>query len=148
MDYSFKYYLKDCSLFFTNSWSSSTILNRTSNIFPAPAPDCHYPAGLTSWSVTILLNRTSPNILPLCKVIFPGSLHPLILVTPSSQELGLEIFFLKPMKNVCHLCMCLLIFVQVLSFCPFDFHSTSQERAAEPTAYQQSICEGIMKPFS
>ena len=30
------------------------------------------PAGLPSWSVTPILNRTSPNILPLCKVFFPS----------------------------------------------------------------------------
>ena len=67
--------------FFTNSWSCSIILNRTRNILPAPAPDCLCPAGLPSWSVTFLLNRTSPNILPLCKVMFPGSLLPLTSCT-------------------------------------------------------------------
>ena len=44
---------------------------------PAPAPDCLCQADLPSWSVTPLMNRTSPNILLLCKVLFPGSLHPL-----------------------------------------------------------------------
>ena len=43
---------------------------------PAPAPDCLCQAGLPTWSVTPLMNRTSPNILLLCKVLFPGSLHP------------------------------------------------------------------------
>ena len=48
-------------------------------LFPAPAPalNCLCPAGQTSWSVFLLLNRTSPNILPVCKVTFLGSLHPL-----------------------------------------------------------------------
>ena len=69
--YSFK-------LLCTNSWSCSIILNRTRNLFPAPAPDCLCLAGLPSWSGTLFLNRTSENILPLCKVLFPGSLHPLM----------------------------------------------------------------------
>ena len=43
---------------------------------PAPAPDCLCQAGLPSWSVTPLINRTSPNTLLLCKVLFPSSLHP------------------------------------------------------------------------
>ena len=46
---------------------------------PAPAPYCLCQAGLPSWSVTPLMNRTSPNILILCKVLFPGSLHPLAI---------------------------------------------------------------------
>ena len=45
---------------------------------PAPAPDCLCQAGLPSWSVTPLMNRTSRNILLLCIVLLPGSLHPLI----------------------------------------------------------------------
>ena len=43
----------------------------------ALALDCLFPTGLTSWSVTLFFNRTIPNILPLCKVMFPGSLLPL-----------------------------------------------------------------------
>ena len=62
---------------FTKSWYCLIILNRTRNFFPAPAPNCICPAGLPSWSVTIILNRTSPYILPLCKVLFPGSHLPL-----------------------------------------------------------------------
>ena len=42
-----------------------------------PFSDCICPAHLTFWPVTLFLNRTSPNILPLCKVLFPGSNHPL-----------------------------------------------------------------------
>ena len=78
--------------FFTNSWSCSIILNRTRNILPAPAPDCLCPAGLPSWSVTFLLNRTSPNILPLCKVMFPGSLHPNVRqLTAAPAEQGRKV---------------------------------------------------------
>ena len=51
------------------------------NLFPAPAPNCLCPTGPTSWSVTLFSNRTSPNILPLCKIMFPGSLHPLTTTT-------------------------------------------------------------------
>ena len=43
----------------------------------ALALDCLCPTGLTSWSVTLFSNRTILNILPLCKVMFPGSLLPL-----------------------------------------------------------------------
>ena len=51
--------------------------------YSAPAPNCLCSAGPTPWSVTLLLNRTSCNILmPLCKVMFPGSLHPLFHVKP------------------------------------------------------------------
>ena len=32
------------------------------------------PAGPTSWSGNLLLNRISPNILPLCKVMFPDTI--------------------------------------------------------------------------
>ena len=64
-------------LFYASSWSCSIIFNRTRNPYPATAPDCPCQAGPTPWSVTLLVNRTSPNILPLCKVMFPGSLHPL-----------------------------------------------------------------------
>ena len=83
-------------LFFTNPWSCSIILNRTRNLFPAPAPNCLCPAGATSWSVTLLLNKTSPNILPLCKVMFPGSLHSLLHLQQSlsAAELGPQDFSL------------------------------------------------------
>ena len=64
-------------LFCTKSGSCSIILSRTKNLFPAPAPDCLCTAGLRSWSGTLFLNSTSKNILPLCNVLFPGSLHPL-----------------------------------------------------------------------
>ena len=67
--------LNDFQLFFTNSWPCSIILNKTRNIFSAPAPDCLCPAGLPSWSCYLLLNRTSPNILPVSKILFPGSLR-------------------------------------------------------------------------
>ena len=56
-------------------------MNRTRNFFCAPAPYCLCPEALPSWSVTLLMNRTSPYILPLCKVLFPGSLHPLLEAT-------------------------------------------------------------------
>ena len=59
------------------SWSCSFILNKTRNFFHAPAPDCLCPAGLPFWSSTLFLNRTRKNILLLCNVFFPGSLHPL-----------------------------------------------------------------------
>ena len=41
---------------------------------PSPSPNCLCPAGPTSWSVTLRLKRTNSNILPLCKVMLPGSL--------------------------------------------------------------------------
>ena len=63
--------------FFYKFMSCSIILNRTRNLFHAPAPDCLCPAGLPSWSGTIFLNRTRTYILPLCKVLFSRSLHPL-----------------------------------------------------------------------
>ena len=75
MDNNFK---SEFLIYFTNSWFCSIILNKTGNLFPAHAPDYVCPAGPTSWSVTLLLNSTSPNIVPVCKVMFPGSLHPLI----------------------------------------------------------------------
>ena len=64
-------------LFYARSCSCSIMLNKTRVSLPALTPDCLCPACLTSWSVTLHLNRTIPNILPLCKVTIPGSLHPL-----------------------------------------------------------------------
>ena len=46
----------------------------------ALALDFLCPPGLTTWFVTFLLDRIIPNILPLCKVMFLGSLHPLPIV--------------------------------------------------------------------
>ena len=62
----------------TKSWSCPINLNRIRNLFPAPAPDCLCPTGLPSWWVTLLINSTSPYILPFCKGLFPVSLHPLL----------------------------------------------------------------------
>ena len=50
---------------------------RDQESLPASPPDCLCQTGLTYWSVTPPMNRTIPNILLLCKVLFPGSLHPL-----------------------------------------------------------------------
>ena len=74
MIYSFKIIL---NYFEASSWSCSITLNKTRNPSPAPAPDCLCQAGPTPCSVTLLLNRTIRNILPLCTIMFPGSLHPL-----------------------------------------------------------------------
>ena len=38
-----------------------------------------YQAGPITWSVISVLNRTIMTLMILCKVIFPGSLHPLDL---------------------------------------------------------------------
>ena len=43
----------------------------------ALALDWVCPAGLNSWSVTLLFNRTILNVLSLCEVKYPGSLLPL-----------------------------------------------------------------------
>ena len=78
MIYSFLNYSKyNFHYFNASSWSCSIILNKTRNPYAAPAPTCLCQAGPTPWSDTLLLNRTSPNILPLCKIMLPGSLHPL-----------------------------------------------------------------------
>ena len=59
----------------------------TRNLFPAPAPDCLCPAGPTPWSVTLILNRNSSNIMPLCKVMFPSSIQSLLCATPVTPGL-------------------------------------------------------------
>ena len=56
---------------------------------PAPAPDCLCHAYLPSWLVTPLMNRTSPNILLLRKVLLPGSLH-LLVKTADRAGCGLS----------------------------------------------------------
>ena len=60
-----------------SSWGQLIILNKTTNLSPATAFDCLCPADPIHWPVTLLLNRTSPNILSLCKFMFSTSLHPL-----------------------------------------------------------------------
>ena len=62
---------------------------------PAPADNCLCQAGLSSWSVTPLMNRTMTNILLLCKVLFPGSLHPLPSVHNSGSRKTSFLFFLS-----------------------------------------------------
>ena len=75
---------------------------------PVPAPDCLCPAGPTSWSVTFLLNRTSPNILPLRKVMFPGSLHPynsykiLVRFLDSAMTYNLKAHWHVSGAHLCH----------------------------------------------
>ena len=67
------------------SWSCLIILNRTRNLSPAPASNCLCTAGPTPWSLTLLLNKTISNILPLYKIILPGCLHPLIGLHPTDH---------------------------------------------------------------
>ena len=65
MDYSFKIikinYDFVYKIFFLLNHSK-----HTRNLCLNHASDCLCQAGPTSWSVTLLLNRNSPNIMPLC----------------------------------------------------------------------------------
>ena len=54
----------------------------------ALALDWVCPAGLNSWSVTLLFNRTILNVLSICKVKYPDSLLPL----PWGSRLGVGVF--------------------------------------------------------
>ena len=49
--------------FYASFLSCFTFLNRTRNLYPAPASDCLCPEGPTPWSFILLFNRTNPNIL-------------------------------------------------------------------------------------
>ena len=65
IDDSFVKLFKTTSHYFhVSSWSCLIILNRTRDLFPSLAPDCLCPASLTRWSITLLLNKASPNSLP------------------------------------------------------------------------------------
>ena len=76
------------------------------NPFHAPSPNCLCQAGPTPRSVTILFNRTSPHILPLCKVMLPGSLHPLIVMI--APAVSLEICAAKVASVSEFVLLCLL----------------------------------------
>ena len=58
------------------SWFCSFILTRTKN----------------PWSLTLILNRTTLNIQPICKVMFLGFLNPLYIMVQLTAHVSLSRF--------------------------------------------------------